>query len=206
MKPKQGAPPEPWWMDAHLFLPLTLGPFVFLLSALPGLESHLAGQPMVYQVVLQTAAVRFFVFSLLGFGLGLAIRHVGGMFVVQEKGAGVDFMVGAEGEEKKDGAGKIPGEQLQPQPVIIPLRVENLQPGMKIAASIMAPDGRQISIGAKLATEELIEEVRQAGVEEVMIEGIKYVDSSGVAQGDIYGEPSAAEVKTEENPEEIVEL
>jgi len=160
---------EPWWVDAHFFFPILLGPLAFLLTALPGVEEILAGHSSSGRIIFERAVLRLLGFGAAGFGAGLMIRLIASTYRLRSRNR-LDITVGQSTPDSI----KVTMESTT-ETVAIPVSLEVVQPGMKLAESLLSPDGVQLGIQNALLTEKMIEEARQAGVQSLKIEGTRYV-------------------------------
>lgn len=158
---------DPWWTDAPLLFPLVLGPLAFLATVLPGVEPILMGRGAEMHGLFLKASVRMLAFSVAGYILGALIQRMG-LLMLPRKGRGIDVRV-------DDRTGRPPqSEAPQPESVSFPVAVEYLAPGMKLADPLVLPDGRQMAPQGGLLTPDMIRAVREAEVESLRIEGVRY--------------------------------
>ncbi len=166
-------PDQPWWADAHCFLPLLFGPLAFLLTVLPGLQPVLEGQSINYAGLFSLALWRLVVFSGVGYLCGYGFHWVFNL-AVAVRSPRVDVTVG----QKVDSTAP---PQPRPQSVAVSLGVEHLEPGMKLADAVATSEGHQLAASGTLLTEEIIEAVKATGVGAVRVEGVKYLMPEGEA-------------------------
>jgi len=158
---------DPWWTDAPLLFPLVLGPLAFLFTVLPGIEPILRGHGAEAHELFLRASLRMLVFSIAGYVLGALIQRAG-LLMLPRRGRGIDVRVGDRTERQSK------PEAPRPEPVVFPVAVEHLSPGMKLADPVVFPDGRQLAVQGGLLTPALIQAVREAGMESLRVEGVRY--------------------------------
>ncbi len=158
---------DPWWTDAPLMFPLVLGPLAFLFTVLPGIEPILMGRGAEVHELFLKASLRMLVFSIVGYVLGALIQRAG-LLMLPRKGREIDVRVADRSDRQPQ------PEAPQPEPVAFPVAVEHLSPGMKLADPVILPDGRQLAVKGRLLTSALIQAAREAGMESLRVEGIRY--------------------------------
>lgn len=164
LTPSQQLFPEPWWSDAHCFLPLVLGPLAFLVTVMPAVHAVLEGAQMEFSTLFFRGVIRLILFSGLGFILGLLI-HSGLRSTLLSKPKGLDVVVDDDTVVQKKEA---------PIPVALRISVDQLEPGMRLAEALRNADGSQLAPSGSLVSEPLLAKIRQSNMSEVQIEGLKY--------------------------------
>ena len=168
---------QPWWADAHCFLPLLLGPLAFLATVVPGLGPVLWGQSIDCAGLLSEALVRLVVFAGLGYVSGLGVHWMHRLASVG-RAARVDVTVG--GRAKASNA-----KPSLAKPVAVWVTVEHVEPGMKLAAPLASPDGRSLAAEGAILTGAMIEAAKNAGVSRLAVEGVKYSVAEKQSGGDV---------------------
>lgn len=159
---------QPWWADAHCFLPLLLGPLAFLVTVVQGIAPLLEGHGADCAGVFSRALIRLVVFSAVGYAGGLGIHW---FYRLAAAARAVRFDATVGGQATKHSPAKPPASV----PVAVWVGIDQVEPGMKLAGALMSEEGQQLAPSGALLTEKIIEAARSAGIGRLAVEGVKYL-------------------------------